>query len=174
VREFPPAQRRLLLQALRRGLNCPLTTSAGRLFDAVAALLGLCQVATYEAQAAQRPEWALVPDDGAYPLPVRGEEVLVADRRLALEALLSDLRQGVPVGVASARFHNALVEAIVEVARAVALTGGCLQNRYLTERAVARLQEEGVLVLWHRQVPPDDGGIALGQLDASRGRGEGE
>jgi len=89
-----------------------------------------------------------------------------------IEAILADIKQGVGVGDISARFHNALVEAIVAVARhagqnRVVLSGGCFQNRYLTERAVRRLQAEGFRPYWHQRVPPNDGGIALGQVVAA-------
>ena len=82
---------------------------------------------------------------------------------------MTDLRRGVATGIMAARFHNALVEAIVAVAQAagerrVALTGGCFQNRLLTERAAERLERAGFEVLLHRQVPPNDGGISLGQV----------
>jgi predicted NodU family carbamoyl transferase len=90
-----------------------------------------------------------------------------------IESILADLARGVSVSDISAKFHNALVEAIVTVAsrigaQRVALSGGCFQNRYLTERAVTRLREEGFQPYWHQRVPPNDGGIALGQVAAAR------
>lgn len=90
-----------------------------------------------------------------------------------VKALLADVTAGVAVGVISARFHNALVETIVAVARhvtqaRVVLSGGCFQNRYLTERTVTRLRAEGFQPYWHQRVPPNDGGIALGQVVAAR------
>jgi hydrogenase maturation protein HypF len=86
---------------------------------------------------------------------------------------LSDVKSGVAVGNISAKFHNALVEAIIAVAKStgqnrVVLSGGCFQNRYLTERAVRRLRAEGFRPYWHQRVPPNDGGIALGQVIAAR------
>ena len=89
-----------------------------------------------------------------------------------IEAILADLKRGLPISRISARFHNALAEAIVAVARQigqqrVVLSGGCFQNRYLTERAVQRLREEGFRPYWHQRVPPNDGGIALGQVVAA-------
>ena len=89
-----------------------------------------------------------------------------------VEAILADVRAGVSIGIISARFHNALVEGIVAVAkhseqRRVVLSGGCFQNRYLAERAVRHLQAEGFRPYWHRRVPPNDGGIALGQIVAA-------
>jgi hydrogenase maturation protein HypF len=173
---------------LSKGLNAPITSSAGRLFDAVAALIGLRQRVAFEGQAAMELEFALdgVDTDAHYdfaltPLSSRPEEEgsgaraatpLVLDWEPAIRAVLDDVRRGVPVGEIAARFHNTLVEMIVAVARrvgepVVALTGGCFQNRYLTERAVRRLEAEGFRPVWHRRVPPNDGGIALGQVVAA-------
>jgi hydrogenase maturation protein HypF len=89
-----------------------------------------------------------------------------------IEAILSDVQKGVAGGRISAKFHNALAEAVVAVAkksgeRCVVLSGGCFQNRYLTERTVRRLQAEGFQPYWHQRVPPNDGGIALGQVVAA-------
>ena len=89
-----------------------------------------------------------------------------------IEAILADVKHGVSVGIISAKFHNALAEGIVAVAKhvgqnRVVLSGGCFQNRYLTERAVRRLQAEGFRPYWHQRVPPNDGGIALGQVVAA-------
>jgi hydrogenase maturation protein HypF len=86
--------------------------------------------------------------------------------------ILSDVRNGIVPGIISAKFHNALAEGIVAVAKhagqnRVVLSGGCFQNRYLTERAVRRLQAEGFRPYWHQRVPPNDGGIALGQVVAA-------
>jgi len=98
---------------------------------------------------------------------------IILDWSPMIEAILSDVKRGVSVAEISAKFHNTLVEAIIAVARRadqnrVVLSGGCFQNRYLTERAVRRLQAEGFLPYWHQRVPPNDGGIALGQVIAAR------
>lgn len=94
---------------------------------------------------------------------------LLADWRPMIRAILQDVSAGVAIGKISARFHNTLAEIIVAVAQRmgeprVALTGGCFQNCYLTERAVARLKSEGFRPYWHQRVPTNDGGIALGQV----------
>jgi len=175
VRTFRPSERRLLAQMLDKGINAPITTSAGRLFDAVAALLDLHQQTTFEGQAAMALEFAADPDaNGAYAFTAithQNENALtvVLDWQPLVEAVLDDLRRGMTQAVIAARFHNALVDAIVAVAKAVgesrvALTGGCFQNRLLTERAARRLEEAGFEVLLHHQVPPNDGGISLGQI----------
>jgi hydrogenase maturation protein HypF len=177
VAAFRPAERQPLAQMLRRGANAPITTSAGRLFDGIAALVGLYQKVDFEGQAAMALEFVADGEErAAYPIDLRSPGFpLLLDWRPLLEAVLADLRGGVPQGIIAARFHNALVEAIVAVARAVgqprvALTGGCFQNRWLVEGASGRLEQAGFRVLLHRQVPPNDGGISLGQIAVAAAR----
>lgn len=183
VQAFAPAELAPLRTMLARQLNSPLTSSAGRLFDAVAALAGLRQQVRFEGQAAMELEFALegaVPTDEAYKLPLRSEAAprtthnapLILDWAPMIEAILADVKRGTSAGQISARFHNTLAEAIVAVAqrlgqRRVVLSGGCFQNRYLTERSVHRLQAAGFRPYWHQRVPPNDGGIALGQVVAA-------
>jgi hydrogenase maturation protein HypF len=166
-------ERRLLARMLARGWNSPLTSSCGRLFDAVAAFLGIKTVSSFEGQAAMMVEFAIqegVEDGYPVSLLAAGEgRPLVFDWEPLVRAVLHDEEQGVEVGVICARLHNALADLIVEVARQVGLervvlTGGCFQNRYLTERAFHRLQEAGFRPFTHQRVPPNDGGIALGQI----------
>ena len=178
VRSFRPEDRRLIGGMLERGINAPETTSAGRLFDAIAALCGLHPRTSFEGQAAMALEF--VADrtvDDAYSLTVSpksprredDEESLVLEWRELVEDVVRDVRGGVAAGVISARFHNALADAIVAVARTlevgrVALTGGCFQNRLLVDRTADRLRSAGHEVLLHSAVPPNDGGISLGQI----------
>ena len=182
IRALPASERQVLGQMLRRGLSAPVTTSAGRLFDGVAALLGLHQQVSFEGQAAMALEYAADPAvSGAYPItltptnsPADSSFIVhpssfLLDWQPLLEALVHDLRAGVTSGMMAARFHNALVDGIVQVAQAagqpqVALTGGCFQNRLLLTRAASRLRQAGFDVLLHRHVPPNDGGISLGQV----------
>jgi hydrogenase maturation protein HypF len=176
VAAFTAPELRAMLEMLARGLNSPLTSSVGRLFDAVASLVDSRQVVRFEGQAAMELEFALegVTTDEAYrfeplELPTAG---LQLDWAPVMRAIISDAIGGVPVGEISAKFHNALVEAIVDVAlitgeASVVLSGGCFQNKYLTERAVTRLRQEGFRPYWHQRVPPNDGGIALGQIAAA-------
>jgi hydrogenase maturation protein HypF len=156
------------------------TTSAGRLFDAVAALVGLHPKAGFEGQAAMALE-ALADPAGrdAYPFPlVPGATAgapAILDWGPLLLALLEDGARGIEVSLRSARFHNALVAGIVSAARLagssrVALSGGCFQNRFLLERTREQLTAAGFEVLTHRLVPPNDGGIALGQVLAAATR----
>ena len=160
----------LLGQMLAKGINSPVTTSAGRLFDAVAALLGIRSVCSFEGQAAMMVEFRAERGvDDSYDFALREGEPLVLDWEPLFREVIRDRDAGAPVGVICARFHNTLAEAIVEVARRtgasrIALTGGVFQNRYLTERAFRRLEGEGFKPFTHQRVPPNDGGIALGQV----------
>jgi len=171
---------------LRGGVNAPRTTSAGRLFDAVAALLDLHQRTGFEGQAAMALEHAVDPGvSDAYPLDLRaaaapaGEAPSILDWPPLLQALLADIRAGREPGVIAARFHNGLVEGIASVAEAVgapavALTGGCFQNRLLLTRTATRLRAAGHRVLLHREIPPNDGGVSLGQIAVAAARRAGE
>jgi hydrogenase maturation protein HypF len=149
----------------------PETTSAGRLFDAVAALCGLRAAATYEGQAAAELEAACDPHErGAYPLPVGGGAVL--DARETILAVARDAAAGVPAGVISARFHRALgdatARACVEIAARhgldlAVLSGGVFQNARLLSATSERLEAAGLRVLVPERLPPNDGGISYGQ-----------
>jgi hydrogenase maturation protein HypF len=165
---------------LAKKLNSPVTTSMGRLFDAVASLINLRQQIRFEGQAAMELEFALdgIETDEHYNLSLVTRHLsLVLDWSRMIEEILADVKNGIVPGIISARFHNALAEGIVAVAKhagqnRVVLSGGCFQNRYLTERAVRRLQVEGFRPYWHQRVPPNDGGIAPGQVVAALRRKE--
>ncbi|MEI8340656.1 MAG: carbamoyltransferase HypF, partial [Verrucomicrobiota bacterium] len=171
---FSPNELGTLATMLRKRLNAPSTSSVGRLFDAVASLVNLRQRAGFEGQAAMDLEFALegVETEQAYPsLILTKDGPLVLDWQPMILKILADLQNGVPAGEISAKFHNGLVDVIVTVAhrageKRVVMTGGCFQNRYLTERAVRRLSEEGFEPVWHQRIPPNDGGIAVGQIAA--------
>lgn len=172
---LPAADLRLLRQMIAKGLNSPLSSSCGRLFDAVAALAGVRQKVSYEGQAALELEMALEGDAGAgeYPFELQWQgELLVVDPAPMIRALVVDLQAGAAPGVLSARFHNGLARAIGQVCvqlrqqqgiAAVALSGGVFQNRYLTERTLEILGRLEFTVHTHSLVPPNDGGLALGQ-----------
>jgi hydrogenase maturation protein HypF len=179
---FSTSESAALELMLKKGLNSPLSSSVGRLFDGVAALAGLRQKVSFEGQAAAELEFALegIETDEAYPFKIadagQADAPHILDWQPVIEGVLADLKRGLPVGEISAKFHNALVEAILGIARRVgqrqvALTGGCFQNRYLTERAVKRLEQAGFRAYWHQRIPPNDGGIALGQILAARRSG---
>jgi len=176
ARQFSPAELAAVETMLARGVNSPVCTSVGRLFDAVAAILGLRSHLRFEGQAAMELEFALegIETDARYALPIASRaSPMQLDWAGMIEAILDDLSRGVSIGDISAKFHNTLAEAIMTVAKRigeqrVALSGGCFQNRYLTERTVKRLREAGLHPYWHQRVPTNDGGIALGQIVAAR------
>ena len=181
LKSFATAEREMLRQMLSQGINSPLTSSAGRLFDAVAAVTGLRQRINFEGQAAMELEFAIGDEktDSVYPFQAREETgtvreavLQIMDWESIIRGILSDMKCGIPRSTISAKFHNTLVEMIVDVAHRVGeervvLTGGCFQNRYLTERAIHRLASEGFRPYWHQRIPPNDGGIALGQIFAA-------
>lgn len=165
----------ILLRMIERGVNSPLTSSCGRLFDAVAALVGIRQKVTYEAQAAIELEMAMDGGDGdeAYPLAlVPDGDAWVIDTRPLFQSLVQDLRERRPVGLISRRFHNGLVEIFNRLAillrqkttlNRVCLSGGTFQNVYLLDRLSSRLESEKFEVFTHTEVPAGDGGLSLGQ-----------
>jgi hydrogenase maturation protein HypF len=192
VRAAPPDELTVLRRQLERGVRCVPTSSMGRLFDAVSSLLDLRHVVSYEAQAAIELEAvaeldaldaldAGSGDTPAYRFPVRDGEI---DPSPVVRAVIDDLRSGRPVGEVGARFHAAVAGMIAEVAEdvraragidRVALTGGVFQNVLLVRLARRMLAARGFDVLTHRIVPPNDGGLALGQIAvAAAGRRPGE
>jgi len=182
---FTESELDTLLVLLSRSLHSPRSSSMGRLFDAVAALCGLPARISFEAQAAMALEFAADPhEQDAYPLPLteggvsEADTPAVADWEPLARAVVEDRAAGVPVGRISARFHNALANLAVAVARRwgggqVVLSGGCFQNAVLAERVRERLSETGFHVYTHLRVPPGDGGIALGQLAVAARRSKG-
>ncbi|MBN1517682.1 carbamoyltransferase HypF [Candidatus Sumerlaeota bacterium] len=191
-------QRRNLFRMIERGANCPRSTSAGRLFDAVAAICGVCRANRYEGQAAMMLEYAASGAGSAqsksYPFSIERrlgqsdvpdksdrsdvsdleedeKAVFILDWAPILEAMLEDLRQHRDAADIAAAFHWTLAQAIVAMAdhagqKQVALSGGCFQNKTLLEMTIQALAEKDYIPHWHRQVPPGDGGLALGQLAA--------
>jgi hydrogenase maturation protein HypF len=175
MRDFVEGDLALVKQMLVKGIQSPITSSVGRLFDAVAALTGIRQQITYEGQAAMELEFAVQSCvSETYTFEIKSTGPSEIDWRKMIEEIVDDVRCGVVPGVVSAKFHNTLVEIIVAVAKhvgqtRVVLSGGCFQNRYLIERSVQRLLEAGFRPYWHQRIPTNDGGIALGQVvDAAR------
>ena len=161
--EPQPLNRSKVHEMLVRGIHTIPTTSVGRLFDAIASIAGIAQQNRFEGQAAMLLENEIghLQAEEAYPLASGDWAQLISE-------VVKDTRGGVPISAIAARFHNALVTWIVEVAeqvgeKQVVFSGGVFQNRYLTERAAAVLESRDFIVHTHRQVPPNDGGIALGQ-----------
>ncbi len=153
------------------------TSSMGRLFDAVAALCGLGDDITYEGQAAIRLEDAAGPDVRNYPVELSGSKPVVIETAPLFEAVVSDLASGESVAHVSGAFHRWVCDLMIKVSRrlrdltgleAVALSGGVFQNARLMELTVGDLQAAGFKVIRHRHVPPNDGGISLGQVAVGR------
>jgi hydrogenase maturation protein HypF len=159
-----------------------LTSSAGRLFDAVACLAGVRDRVTYEGQAAMELEWLATETaaDGSYPFDITTTQeadspkiTLILDTRPLVRAVAEDASRGVAAAVIGRRFHTALVGMIAATCGAlrqatglgaVVLSGGVFMNTLLAGEVVARLQQAGFRVYRHRLVPPNDGGLSLGQL----------
>ncbi|TQJ85330.1 carbamoyltransferase HypF [Streptomyces sp. SLBN-31] len=164
----------LLKAQLTRGVACVATSSMGRLFDAVSSLVGVCHRAGYEAQAALELEAAAAAvrdaDTSAYAFGIASG---LCDPAPALGALVADLRRGTPIPLLAARFHRGVARAVAEICRwarrdtgvaTVALSGGVFANALLEEECTRLLTQDGFAVLRHGEVPPNDGGLALGQL----------
>lgn len=169
-----PAERvRIVDTMLQRGVQTMATSSAGRLFDAVAALIGLRQTVSFEGQAAMMLEAAAADGEGeSYEFVVGGSEPAEVDLRPMIRQIAAEVKRGEPQRRMAARFHQTLVAAIVEICcrmRAalqldrVCLSGGCFQNALLLEGCVARLRAESFAVYFQRTIPANDGGISLGQ-----------
>ncbi len=160
----------LVLEAIGKKINTPLSSSAGRLFDAVSAILGLCSRSKFHAEAPMRLEAAIAPGiEEAYPFEM-GETVSFGP---AFEALVYDLRRGEEAGRLAARFHNTFINALLGMAHEmrkstglekVVLSGGTFQNRYVLGRLESKLRRDGFRVYTQNAIPANDGGIALGQL----------
>ena len=179
---FTVAELSVVEQMLQKHVNAPRTSSVGRLFDGVASIIGLRQRNSFEGQAAMEMEFALAgqASEQTYrcelsPSEGEGEAQphMWVDWSRMIRDVWNDARKNTPIPVISKKFHNALVEAILDVAtkagvKRVVLSGGCYQNKYLTERSVKRLQAAGFQAYWHQRVPPNDGGISLGQISFAR------
>ena len=183
IKAFDEKTISILGKMLGSGVNSPITTSVGRLFDAVSSIIGLRQVVNFEGQGAMELEFSLdgVDSDELYHFDViigekrearvrkYFEPIFVMDWEPTIREIILDKANGVPIGLISAKFHNTLTETIVDVARRigrekVVMSGGCFQNKYLTEKTISKLNKNGFRPYWHQRVPTNDGGISLGQL----------
>jgi len=179
---FTEAELSVLLRMIQQRINSPLTSSVGRLFDGVASLLGICQVARYEGQGAILLEAAAEPDMGAnsYNFSLLNQDgICLIDWEPLVRDILADQERGEHISVISARFHSTLADMIVAVVKRidearVALSGGCFQNKLLTELTILRLRIAGFEPYWHRNLPPNDGNLAIGQLALAAFKDTGE
>lgn len=172
-REVPEKRLHLVLAMLDRRVNSTLTSSCGRLFDAVASIVGLRHEVTFEAQAAIELENVTHPGvEEIYDFAIEGSGAQQVDFRPSIAAIVRDVQGNQPVPVISSRFHNTVAAAVTETCRRirqesglnrVCLSGGTFQNVYLLQRTIQNLRGAGFKVFLHSRVPPNDGGIALGQ-----------
>jgi hydrogenase maturation protein HypF len=159
----------LVKEMIQNDINCPLSSGAGRLFDAVSALLGICQVTSFDAEPPMRLEAAINSEtDQNYPFSIGGSVVFAETFR----AIMADMQQ-FDVSLISAKFHNTVAQSILEVSdlirketslEKVVLSGGVFQNKYLLEKTYQKLTQNKFKVYTNHQVPVNDGGISLGQL----------
>jgi hydrogenase maturation protein HypF len=176
IRAFSASELSALRTMLRRNLNTPRTSSAGRLFDAVASLAGLRHKTSFEGQTAMQLEFAATATKAikaatateAYPFTL---SLPLVDWEPTIRAIVDDARAGLDAGLIAAKFHRTLADLILAAACAarethIILTGGCFQNEHLLSLAVQRLRDAGMKPIWHQRIPPNDGGIALGQVAA--------
>jgi hydrogenase maturation protein HypF len=174
VMAFSSGKLEIIRKMITAQINAPVTSSAGRLFDAISSIIGIRQQTRYEGQAAMELEFALhgIETSESYPFDIIiDNETAVIDWEQMIRLIINDFEGDLSAGMISAKFHNTLTEIIVDIAKRekekrVALSGGCFQNRYLTERTIERLTAEGFQPYWHQRIPPNDGGIALGQIAA--------
>ena len=171
LKNIPTASIELLCQAIDKKINCPLSSGAGRLFDAVAALINLCTLSSFHAEAPMRLEAILNPSDKHfYPFEIRENDISF---QLTFQQIVNDIKAGLPVADISARFHNTIIKVVVQMANdirsksnlnKVVLSGGTFQNKYLLGNIENELHSQGFSVYSHEKVPTNDAGIALGQL----------
>ncbi len=171
---FSTQELNLLQLALMKQFNCPFSTSAGRIFDAIASLLGVCQINQYEGQAAMALETLAASAVSAehYAFHLKLTEPLIIDWQITIEQLLEDCKH-CPAELIAVKVHNTLAEIILAIAMragqdAIVLSGGCFQNACLAGNATAKLKSAGFQVYSHEKIPPNDGGLAIGQLYASK------
>jgi hydrogenase maturation protein HypF len=170
IRSFSQDERSVLLKQLQLNINCPVTSSMGRLFDAVASLADIRHSVNYEAQAAIEMENCLNSNQAsAYHFEIQGQQIMIAP---LLREIIFDIQNNVSKSDIAAKFHNGIRSMVVDVCsrisqetgcKTIALSGGVWQNKFLLVNTVADLKEAGYTVLFHRQVPANDGGLALGQ-----------
>jgi len=175
--DFSPQELTILRSMLKQGVNTPRTSSVGRLFDAIAALVGLSPTVSFEGEAAMALEFAINgnPTEQAYPfqlIPGRGKQPDCLDWDPLVRAILKDVQAKRPLSLIAAQFHNTLIAAISAIAHrintpTIVLTGGCFQNQYLLEKAVQTTRAENLQPYWCQTLPPNDGGIAFGQVVAT-------
>ncbi|MDI6779893.1 MAG: carbamoyltransferase HypF [Bacteroidota bacterium] len=170
IHMFSEFELNTLKTMLNKNINSPVTSSVGRLFDAVASLVGISQHTKYEGQSAMMLEFAAdVSVVDSYDFTIDEGSPLIINWKPMVEQIFDDLRHEVDKSIISAKFHNTLARTILATAKKIGenkvlLSGGCFQNAFLLERTVDLLKSENIFVYWHQRIPPNDGGISLGQI----------
>jgi hydrogenase maturation protein HypF len=177
---FTTDELKVLHQLLVKKVNAPITSSVGRIFDAVASMLDLTQISNYEAQAAMLVEFAAdysthlykEAKKEFYKFNIIEKNILYIDWQPMVEEILEDKSNNINVSSISQKFHNTICRIILDIAERIGenkiiLSGGCFQNAILTENTIKLLQENNFSVYWHQRIPPNDGGISLGQIAAA-------
>ena len=175
ITAFSQEEFKILITALQRNVNAPLCSSMGRLFDGVSALLLNFQKSQYEGEAALALEALAMQETHAapcYAFSLRQEKHLIIEWKEVFRQMIEDRNKGVNLATIAHGFHRALADVILALAKRascekVLLTGGCMQNKMLSEMAIQQLKAAGFLPLWHREVPPNDGGLSAGQIVAT-------
>ena len=175
MKTFSLLEHNVLKNMLLKRLQSPLTSSVGRLFDVISALLGVCEINRFEGQAAMELEFLIgdTDTDVSYPFevlfsPDQEPEYLVNWEPI-VNGILQDKGLKISKPVIAAKFHNTLAQVILAIAERlkkerIILSGGCFQNKYLTERTITVLKRKGFRPYWHQRIPPNDGSISLGQI----------
>jgi hydrogenase maturation protein HypF len=190
INNFSVSELKIFAQMLEKNLNTPQTSSVGRLFDAIAGLTNLYSQVSFEGQAAMGLEFAInhhnYHDDAenGYPLSIENIDQLelnnphslplIIDWQPMILAILADLPE-IPMAIIAQKFHHTLINSIINIVQIInqkiptekiVLSGGCFQNKYLLENSLKKLQDNHFIPYWHKKIPPNDGGIALGQIMA--------
>lgn len=170
VKSIQSERLEMMIQSMEKGINCPESCGAGRWFDAVAAITNLVSRSTFHAEAPMKLEAVAAKNlDDYYPYRID----TCVSLEPAIKQIVKDIQQGIPVSVISAKFHNTIVNSAFDVIKKtsmetgiikVALSGGVMQNKVLNEKLTRRLLSDGILVYNHEAIPPNDGGLSLGQL----------
>ncbi len=167
---FKPNDLKIIISMLSNNYNSPLTSSAGRLFDGVSALLSLCSFSEFEGQAAMLLEFQADVDETAeYKFEIVDSDNVVVDWRPIIKDILKDMKNNAAKTKISAKFHNTLARIIYETSEyfnlnKVILSGGCFQNKFLLEGTIKLLRKKNKKVYWHQRIPANDGGISVGQI----------
>lgn len=172
LKAFSPQELNILTTMWAKKINTPLTSSIGRIFEAIASILGLGQRSSFEGQAAMALEFLIGnrKTDDHYSFTLENEQnISRINLKSMIQAIVKDVELGIEQSLISAKFHQTLVEIILKVAQKnqhknIVLAGGCFQNKYLLERTIQRLEAENFQVYYPQRFPPNDGAIALGQI----------